>query len=1042
MSGARLTRARAACIFLTLLGLAVPGLASDEASAERPAEYMVYQYPDTILVLKIDVREAEFGMRTIGPEGALLKSSSLPGRRIGPVYQYIDATDHPRQLMIEVTPARTTDRSAISLEVLQFAPDDRNTAPLARAFQMLSVGTETSRSTDPSTWASKAYSLRNAAGIFASLGREEMRLWAECFAAHLVLHQLDDPLMALEMAAAVQRDAERAGFAHPQLVARMLEASAVLRLADSSAERSAPLYYDRAHQVLGQVAELAERQAFAAEQARALFEDGSVYEIQGDAERALDRYQAALEVAAGSGDMDLLNQIRARAASAHEAIGSTSGAIALLDDIANDLDSAPGENADLELAMQWFEKGRLLNTAFRHAEAEEELSRALALQRSAAGAPSWGPTGLELAWSLYAQGESDQALSLLEASLRVTPERGNQGVLIRAYGSSAGIYRERRQFEEAARARGRQEALIGEGVGRAALLFEMGLDALSRGRGAEGTARNLFRRSQQAALTEGDEVSGHRATLGLCLLDSSQGQGSGCRASAAAAHDALRGAGIPWLAAEAGLARARLLRGSGEAGPARDSMERLIAELYWYRRAMPGVTDPWYAHNRDSLMREYLALVRATGVPQAGSAGEGGALLLAMERIRMLESADYAKQQERALEATEDESLRGLLARREASSGDRAQQLAAEIDRRLAAARRSAQARAAEMPELELAPLLRQLDGSEAVLTFHFDGRRIQALVARHGGVQGIELADAEQVEADLGQLRDAWLGPASPDLPRLVESLGDALLRPLEGVMPEKVYLLATGPLRGIPLDALRVNGRYFAERHSLTHLASLGSIARRAPRMQKDFRDRVFLAGNPQEQADPFNLDFRVSPEIAAVTDQFVGPGLHIVQGVALQRHEFQDERFAQAALAHLGLAGTLDLAFPDRSRLLLAQGAADAAASRSLLAPADVRGFDVGAQLVVLSGTAVVGRGASPVDSRVPLVADFLEAGSQAVLVSFRPLGEQANAQFMAGFYDRLRMDPDIVAALAAAKRARMAADPGTNLPDWASFQLFIR
>jgi CHAT domain-containing protein len=68
--------------------------------------------------------------------------------------------------------------------------------------------------------------------------------------------------------------------------------------------------------------------------------------------------------------------------------------------------------------------------------------------------------------------------------------------------------------------------------------------------------------------------------------------------------------------------------------------------------------------------------------------------------------------------------------------------------------------------------------------------------------------------------------------------------------------------------------------------------------------------------------------------------------------------------------------------------------------------------------------------------------MEAGSQAVLVSFRPLGEQANAHFMAGFYDRLRVDPDIVAALSAAKRAWMAADPGTNLPDWASFQLFIR
>ena len=107
-----------------------------------------------------------------------------------------------------------------------------------------------------------------------------------------------------------------------------------------------------------------------------------------------------------------------------------------------------------------------------------------------------------------------------------------------------------------------------------------------------------------------------------------------------------------------------------------------------------------------------------------------------------------------------------------------------------------------------------------------------------------------------------------------------------------------------------------------------------------------------------------------------------------------------------------------------------------------PTDVRGFDMEAGLVVLSGTAVVGHGLSPVDSRLPLVADFLEAGARAVLVSLRPLGEQSNADFATDLYSRLRSKPDIGAALAATKRMRIAAETGTNLPDWASFQLFIR
>jgi CHAT domain-containing protein len=226
------------------------------------------------------------------------------------------------------------------------------------------------------------------------------------------------------------------------------------------------------------------------------------------------------------------------------------------------------------------------------------------------------------------------------------------------------------------------------------------------------------------------------------------------------------------------------------------------------------------------------------------------------------------------------------------------------------------------------------------------------------------------------------------------------------------------------------------------LVNLASLDSIARRSLAMTENFPERVFLAGNPQEQGDPFSLEFRVSPEISAVTDQFVGPGLHIVQGVALQKHEFRDARLAQAALVHLALAGTLDLDLPDRSRLLLAPVGAGHADGSSFLAPPDVRGFDIAAQLVVLSGTAVVGSGRSPADSRLAFVADFLEAGSAAVLVSYRTAGEVANAEFTTDLYRRLRTGPDVGAALAKTKRARIEADSATNLPYWAGFQLFIR
>lgn len=1010
-------------------------------TAERPAEYMIYQYPETILVLKFDVSEAEFSVRTLGPEGAQLKSSSVPGRRLGPVYQYIDTSERPRQLMIEVAPGRAMDRSGIGLEVLQFSPDDRNSAPLLRAYQMLSLGTETSHRTDASTWASKAYSLRNAGDIFAGLGWEEMRLWSEYFAAHLVLHRLEDPLMAMEWAVAVQRDAERAGFARVELAACILEGDAVLQLAAGSVEQSAKLYYERAHQVLAHVEKLSQQQALDGERGRALFLDGGVYELQGEPERALERYRSALDITAGSGDVDLQNQIRASAASVYEALGRTSGAISMLDDIADDLVAVQQENLDLDRAARLFDKGRLLNSSYRYPEAVTELARALELQQANAQPWLWGPTGLELAWSYHAMGDTEQALSLLEASLSNTPEQGNRDVLIRAYSSLGNIHRERREFEQADRARERQAELIGDGAGRAAYLIEAALDEWRRPGAEPNRAQDLLQRARNAATREDDPLSAHRATLYLCLLQLERDQGSGCGTAVATDYEALRMSGIPRVAADAGLARALIQRRSGSYGAARDTMEALIDELYWYRRILPGVLGAWYGEHRDQLAREFLAQVRALAPGQGTGKSEGTALLLAMERVRMLEAVDYARPGKR-LADTEEESLRSLLARREAGSGNDASRLAAEANDRLAAARRSTGAVPGAVSETSLKGILAGLGRSEAVLAYYFDGRHTQALVASRGVVQAIDLPGMAGIEDRLDQLRNSWTGTGSSVLPGLLDALGQSLLKPLVGDLPEKIYLLPAGPLRGIPLDALRLNGTYFAEHHELVNLTSLDSITRRSLAVTPNFPERVFLAGNPREQGDPFSLEFRASPEISAVTDQFVGPGLHIVQGVALQKHEFQDARLAQAALVHLALAGILDLDVPDRSRLLLAPVGAGHADSSSFLAPEDVRGFHMAAQLVVLSGTAVVGSGRFPADSRLAFVADFLEAGSAAVLVSYRTAGEVGNAEFTTDLYRRLRSGPDVGAALARTKRARIEADSATNLPYWAGFQLFIR
>jgi CHAT domain-containing protein len=140
---------------------------------------------------------------------------------------------------------------------------------------------------------------------------------------------------------------------------------------------------------------------------------------------------------------------------------------------------------------------------------------------------------------------------------------------------------------------------------------------------------------------------------------------------------------------------------------------------------------------------------------------------------------------------------------------------------------------------------------------------------------------------------------------------------------------------------------------------------------------------------------------------------------------------------------MPGMLDLAFPDRSRLQLASGAEeDTAGSAAFLAPPDIRAFRLASPLVVLSGSTVVGHGQSPADSRLAVVADFLEAGAAAVLVSVWPADEKVNADFATDLYGRLKSDPDIERAFIETRRARIRAEVQTNLDSWAGFQLFIR
>ena len=1001
---------------LMLLGLVAQPAMADS----RVAEYMIYQYPGVALVVIVDTREAEFTAKVTDSEGALLTEAGVEGRRIGPVWLYVDSTDRPRQLMVHVQPARAVDRADIGMELMQLSTADANARRQAQAYRLLAHGMQRVYADDTATWAQRGQSLRNAARSFAALGMERMRLWADFYAAHVALHRLDDVVTCLEMTAVIDRAARRAGFEDIALVSHVLSTEALLRGADRTTGSRSNDYFRRAHAELQALAEYAGGLGYPGEQGLALYRDGAAWEQQGDLVRAVERYEEALAIAARTPDTELLNRIRATAAAAYEAQGSTSGAIGLLEDIAGDLSSEA--SADADRARTLYEKGRLLNRSFRHAEAASTLTQALRLQQDDPTVTQWGRTGLELGYALYALGDLPATRRVLLESL---PRAADANAMERAaaFGALAHIARLEGRFDEMSRYREQQAAQPGWSPAASALDSAHDLVAMQGAGSAAAVQR--FARARDLAAGRGETRIREQAELYLCLFTLRTGGACDGRRDETA-WQALTRSGIPRIEADARLVYAQILHVRGETVSAAREMQSLLSMLRWYRAQLPGVLGAWWWARSADVGHELLSLALQRAGP---AATDGSEMLLALEQLHGLD---------RVLPAgTANEDLRNRIAaltsRIDMPPGGRT--IAADI-----AALRNSDADAVPAPDAAFVDaMLGRLGRRETVLSWYFGERDAYLLAAGRSGVRLHRLGSAASLRSRLEALNRS-LAAGSAATGDMLDRLGADLLGVATPARGERVYLLARGVMNGVPVDVLRIDGRYLAERCDVVRLESLAALQRRRLVMPDGFERAVFLAGVPQSDRDPFNYEVRRSREIDTVRDRFVGAGLHIVQGVALDRDEFEDERFASASLLHLAMPGRIDLFDPDRSRLQVA-GATDTVPN-GFLSASGIRAFRLDAVLAVLSNTAVDGQARTAFEGRVGLIADFHAAGVDAVVASLWPAGDDANTAAMAEFYARLQPGSDIVEAFAEARRALIDAADSGNFRQWAGFQLFIR
>jgi tetratricopeptide (TPR) repeat protein len=982
-------------ILLLLAAQSVPA----QTGPPLTREYFVRQDANQPLVIRVNPFEAEFRVQVSNPAGQVLKLSTIPQSRNLPVFLYIDGASGARQLDIRVDAPWYTAATDFELEFSRLDVRDDLSARLAEAYRLLAMGHEAIQADTAANWSVRVGMLIQAGRLFESFGMEELRLWALLSAAHLMLFELGDPNAALDLDLRVLNAARASGLEQVGLCALLLQGEVLFTLASSPAgDESAQA---EALNLLQRIASRTATLDFEYERARAHFLGGQLLYQQGAFREALAQYERALDLALARQAMVLATAVREQMVEAHDQLGDVLASEEVLGSIVEQLTS---EGADDDLVQGLLQQAALYLDLASYPEATAALGRSLAVDKVSL---TRAQAKIMLGRAHYESGRFAEAEEQLRSAL-IHPESGlfrrPNPLLDLGPGLEvlANLQRHKGQIAEARRIRLVQSRHLDGDEARARWVFEGILDELAAGDGpAAGRAwlqgRALLRRSGEVGLME-------LAQLAVCAETSGPGCAPG---EIRAAHEVSMTKAAPRIQVAAQWHWALYLARSGSAAETAAALSGLLEMIYFYRAELPGVLGAWYWTHRQAVFDQ--SLERSSSLPARGAA----ASLLAWLRIRAIGRLNGM--------APPRDEWRAMVAR-----GD------SRLQPALSQARAEFLVRHAGFSAAGLERLLAALGPREMLLAIDLDTASAQIWLADGNGVRRRAAPATPRLVAAAARARTAGPGEALQAL----ERLGRDLLAPVATGLQPIIYWLPMGHLLGVPLDAVRVAGRSLAEQH---RVVALGGLSSPNPPLGEPGSPswRVFLAGNPVDWSRDFPEQLSTTEEIAAVTGQFVGPGLHIVQANALLPDEFSDERLAAADIVHLAMPALIELGSPGGSWLELSESGRDR--GRERLSPPDIRQWGLQGALVVISQSDFRGEPLDRFSSRLGLVDDLFEAGAAAVIASGRASGPAAAARFSESFYTGLRRPAGLLEAFSATRRAALReAGPGGA----AAYQLYLR
>ena len=1025
---------RLLCYTLVLAGLTLPGVSTGQGnSTQKTQEYFVQQNAGETLLVTINGFEAEFESVLTEQGGAILLRSALPGSRIAPVFQYVSAPEKLRQLNIQVLSRLHTNRSQFGLELTRLSAWDNRSKSVSRAYQLLSFGMQVASIDSKSNWTVKIDALINAGSIFKQFGMKEMRLWSDYLAAHLVQSHLHDHSMVYSLTREILNDLKGTRLQQIELATLQLHGQALIGLKRSGMLSIPADGSDPVQSILSRIVNLAGSMDYRFEQAHALNTSGAQYSADSEYAKALEQFQQAVVIADSVGDAELATGIRESIVQVQSQLGNITDSGAVLREIETQLAE---EGAGDELALNLLAQGRLLIRSYHYDQAIEVLSDAMAYENNSAIRRQ---INFELARAYYASGRLDESMTRLQlAGVRAGP--GNQRRINSLIDTGEGlrimanIYRSKGAYQQMRETR-RAQGLYTDADAR--YLYEQGLDERVIAGSRRDRARSFFQQSQRAAVASANVDLQHLARLQDCALSTyAEAADDPCSVnSVKPSYDGLLRSGVPEFATQAMYLWSQLLVINGLRADAIAVMDELLDEVHFLKHSLPGVLGAWYRQQREPLFEYYLDLLFRS--PSQQGSPDDTPSLLALSKMRAIDqNADTY-----TLLNDETEQVLSLLATRAyAAPGQVPPGLNEKINLRLARIREPFKRQVEYLSISGINKYLQNLKPDEMVLTCYLSPTTAQVWIAQKGRVLRQEISDPADIYATLKTLRSGLADIGISAFERTMDSLGQRLVEPFAGLLTQTIYWIPCSPLLGIPFDSIRVNGEYLLERHTLVNLVSFPANVNPVTRLQTRPLQSVFLAGYPRDYSSDYADRLDTTSEIRALADLFVGPGLNIVQGVALLPDEFQEGHFRKSMLVHLSMPGSIDLKHPEQSGLELS--GEEGSTVRSVLKPVDIRSQKLAARLVFLSDTEMINEPLSVFDSRPGLIGDFIDTGAQSVIASLWSTDGKAVEALIIDFYRRLEVSGNIAGSLRDARRQYQLNNRDNGLYDWAGYQLYIQ